>query len=116
MSAARILLLKQGPARPDHIPDGSPDPSLDDPESGRKLVCRACGHEITYSGARMSMDGSHKHVFSNPAGYVFEIGCFRTAPGCAHQGPPSSDFTWFPGYSLDGSIDRFWVPKPDFTA
>ena len=94
-----IRFLKQGPSAPDLDPAATPEASLDEGKSGRRLVCRACGHEITRTGARTTVDGSHGHVFSNPAGYVFEIGCFRSAPGCLRQGPPSTDFSWFPGYS-----------------
>jgi hypothetical protein len=39
------------------------------------------------------------HTFFNPAGIVYEIGCFRNAPGCMTYGPPSLEFAWFSGYS-----------------
>ncbi len=46
---------------------------------------------------RLAVAGSHQHVFANPHGHVFEIGCFTAAPGCAAVGLPTSDFSWFPG-------------------
>ena len=51
----------------------------------------------TSSPRRVAVAGAHRHVFANPQGHVFEIGCFAAAPGCAAVGPPSSDFSWFPG-------------------
>jgi len=44
------------------------------------------------------MSGSHVHVFTNPAGFTFRIGCFSSAPGCLNAGDPTGDFTWFTGY------------------
>jgi hypothetical protein len=52
---------------------------------------------ITAPSWRVAVDGSHRHVFANPHGHVFEIGCFAAAPGCAAVGSPTSDFSWFPG-------------------
>ena len=94
------LALKQTGTRPLHgRPDMAADPALHDPDSGPRLLCRACGHEITRAGARTSVDGSHRHVFSNPHGHVFEIGCFSRAPGCLCKGPATTEFTWFPGHA-----------------
>ena len=45
------------------------------------------------------MAGSHAHRFTNPVGYVYEIGCFRAAPGCGHVGEFIAEHTWFAGYS-----------------
>jgi hypothetical protein len=42
---------------------------------------------------------SQKHIFSNPHGLLFEIGCFSSAPGCLALGQKTSKFTWFPGYA-----------------
>lgn len=63
------------------------------------IRCRQCGHVVTSAAARAEKAGHHRHVFGNPAGYVFEIGCFATAPGCAVQGPATLEFTWFAGYA-----------------
>ncbi len=67
--------------------------------SGRRLVCRQCGHLITHQAARFAKKGDHEHVVFNPHGLVFRIGCFRAAPGCHLQPPASHDFSWFPGYA-----------------
>ncbi len=46
---------------------------------------------------RISVESSHNHTFFNPAGIVFEIGCFSKAPGCGIVGEASSEFSWFAG-------------------
>ena len=66
-----------------------------DPEGA--VLCAHCGHGITSPGERISIDGRHLHVFTNPDGIIFEIGCFRTAPGCREIGPAVREHTWFPG-------------------
>lgn len=65
----------------------------------RSLVCAACGHRITDDDYRMEVSGAHEHTFVNPAGFVYRIGCFSVAPGCAHLGVPETAFSWFPGWS-----------------
>ena len=66
---------------------------------GRSLCCAACGSSITTERARIEVSGSHRHTFVNPHGFVFEIGCFGEAPGCAGLGPAEAFFSWFPGYA-----------------
>ena len=62
------------------------------------ICCRACGSVVTGRNQRMQVSGSHHHTFFNPAGIVYELGCFHQAPGCLVTGAPSAEFTWFPGY------------------
>jgi hypothetical protein len=62
------------------------------------ILCRDCLHPITRPSDRVSIEGRHAHTFANPHGIVFEIGCFRRAPGCGAIGPASSEFTWFAGH------------------
>lgn len=69
------------------------------PENEDAIVCAACGHSITAPSSRMMMNQSFTHVFANPHGYVFEIGCFSDAPGSRAVSIPSTEFTWFPGYA-----------------
>lgn len=64
----------------------------------RFLLCKTCLHRVTAENARTEVQGKHVHVFCNPYGLVFEVGCFGAAPGCAPLGLPSLEFTWFPGY------------------
>lgn len=63
------------------------------------LCCRICGHRITSDHERIAVNGSHTHTFFNPVGLVFELGCFRRAPGCLVSSEASEQFTWFAGYS-----------------
>lgn len=61
------------------------------------LLCRQCLNPITAKSARIAVDGAHQHTFANPHGVVFDIGCFKTAEGCAVIGRPTDEFTWFAG-------------------
>jgi hypothetical protein len=60
-------------------------------------VCAACSARIAASEARIEVAGQHQHTFFNPAGIVFKIACFATAPGCSGVGPFVQEFSWFPG-------------------
>ncbi|PID41245.1 MAG: hypothetical protein CR981_04020 [Proteobacteria bacterium] len=62
------------------------------------LFCGYCATLITRQNQRFSQEGRHLHTFFNPAGIIYEIGCFHKAPGCLVQGPASSEFCWFKGY------------------
>jgi hypothetical protein len=44
------------------------------------------------------LDGQHQHTFFNPAGIMYEIGCYAAAPGGEALGQPTSEFTWFAGF------------------
>jgi hypothetical protein len=74
------------------------DEDEESPEKHPILVCRACGHTITSEDQRINVAGAHLHTFFNPAGIVFELGCFSTAPGCCVLGEASAEFSWFAGY------------------
>lgn len=66
---------------------------------GRRLLCAACRHVIAHTGEEIRVQGSHRHTFANPHGYVFRIGCFRAAAGCRTASAASEEFSWFPGYA-----------------
>ena len=70
-----------------------------DIEQERIYRCAACGFDITSEKDRVGINASHEHTFVNPGGYVYCIGCFRVAPGCLQVGEPTSEHTWFQGYS-----------------
>jgi len=70
----------------------------------RIIVCRACGFPLTQASSKIEMNGKHKHTFSNPRGYVFQIGCFAPARGIINQGEPTTEFTWFSGYAWNFSL------------
>ncbi len=65
----------------------------------RAIVCAACGHSITDTDARPAHAGRHHHTCVNPAGIVYRIGCFRSAPGCVGVGEWSTYWSWFEGYA-----------------
>jgi len=64
----------------------------------KSLLCRACGHIISGEGERIVVNNSHFHTCINPNDIVFDIGCFRHAPGCSQVGPAIAEHTWFAGY------------------
>lgn len=76
----------------------------------RAVRCRACGHPITSRRQEIEVEGSHVHTFFNPAGILFEIGCFDQASGCVITGVPTSEFAWFQGtrwrYAMCGECRR----------
>ena len=67
--------------------------------AGRPIRCAQCGHAVSTTDQRIEQAGAHSHVFENPAGLVFEIGCFRHAPGCRAVGESTVEHTWFPGHA-----------------
>jgi hypothetical protein len=63
------------------------------------LYCFVCGRIVTQPRHRISVDGAHRHTFTNPGGFRFEIGCFREAPGCEQAGEFTDFYSWFTGYA-----------------
>jgi len=99
ISDAVIILrgLSEAPGETRHM--SAEDEKQHEDERERVLLCKTCSAEITKSKQRISRAGKHLHTFFNPAGIVYEIGCFKRAPGCLPHGQISSDFSWFGGYS-----------------
>ena len=102
---ATTLLFKNEP-RPPAGGHESQDQVGPREKTGGVLVCAGCLHAITTATARIEMAGSHSHTFSNPHGFVFHIACFGTAPGCEAGSDPSTEFSWFPGYSWQIAVCR----------
>jgi hypothetical protein len=97
---AKVKLLRQPLERAPDRPAKS-GPAVSDektPHAEPYILCRNCLHAITRPGDRIHVDGRHRQTFANPHGMVFEIGCFRSAEGCAAIGPASEEFTWFAGH------------------
>lgn len=99
-----VLLFKAPAEKPAKTIKEDTQKETDDHESGKPLLCRFCRKKITYRGAAIEVNGAHKHVFANPGGFVFEIGCFRIAPGCVNHGAPTLEFTWFSGFTWRFSL------------
>ncbi len=96
-TTAPVLLTKGTERQPDRVPGGAPAPethSLDE----RWLCCALCGARVCREEDRIEIDGAHAHTKFNPAGILFQIGCFAEAPGCVEVTPPSAEFPWFEGY------------------
>lgn len=70
----------------------------------RVLVCRLCGNIITYESLGTTIAGAQCHTFANPYGHIYQIGCFRNAPGVLVDLTESTDFTWFQGFAWSIAI------------
>jgi len=68
------------------------------------ILCKACNNKITYSKEKINVSGLHHHTFANPSGIIYDIGCYKTAPGCLRTGPFTDEFSWFKGYMWRVSI------------
>ncbi|MFN2267792.1 MAG: cereblon family protein [Desulfonatronovibrio sp.] len=68
------------------------------------LICKACSTVITSKSLAVSINDSHRHVFVNPHGLVFEVRCFSKAMNISGLGPITSEFSWFPGYSWQAAL------------
>jgi hypothetical protein len=68
------------------------------------LRCRACGRPVARHEDRIEVSGAHAHTFVNPAGIIFDVGCFDRAAGCVPVGAPSAFFSWFPGYAWRAAV------------
>jgi hypothetical protein len=64
-----------------------------------KILCKVCQHPITSFKNKIDVNGQHRHIFSNPVGISYEVGCFSSANGCVNKGNPTFDFTWFNGFA-----------------
>jgi hypothetical protein len=72
----------------------------------RRLLCRSCGSPVTAEAERITIDGQHVHHRTNPAGIDFEFGCFTAARGAENVGQPTTEFSWFAGYTWMYSVCR----------
>ncbi len=93
----RVGPEKPGKGSTKESPEGKPFETESDFEES--ILCRQCLQELTKPSERISIQGSHQHIFSNPHGIVFEIGCFRSVSGCGAVGPATLEWSWFKGYS-----------------
>ena len=67
------------------------------PEEEKIIVCARCLFPVTDPSKQITVKGSFSHIFANPHGHVFEIGCFSDADGCISASPKSDEFSWFSG-------------------
>ncbi|MBC8182518.1 hypothetical protein H8E88_15575 [candidate division KSB1 bacterium] len=103
---SRFELLRKGEKTKNAI-DVEQKVKTQDSEDSNKanfLRCIKCKHPITKEADRIQINEKHQHVFANPQGHVFQIGCFARAPGCIVFGEKTSYFTWFPGYAWQTAL------------
>ncbi|NDV18226.1 hypothetical protein GO013_02180 [Pseudodesulfovibrio sp. JC047] len=98
-----VVALRNEPESPSHASTNEPmvkRQSASDPvEKRTRLICRQCRTPITRHDLGMTINGSHRHVFFNPTGDIFELSCFASAKNILPTGPRTEEFTWFPGFA-----------------
>lgn len=95
------IICKQSP---DSLPNEKTETFIQDEEI---IVCAYCNHPITDPSKQITVNHSFHHIFTNPHGYVFEIGCFSEADGCRPVSVSSNEFSWFIGYSWKISVCHY---------
>ncbi len=97
--AEKLYCLKTGKRTSRAVDQAQQESPQDTADSHKKefLRCADCQYPITRKVDRIAVNEKHQHVFANPHGYIFQIGCFAQAPGCVAVGQESSQFSWFPG-------------------
>jgi len=92
----------RGGSGPDSQSQSAPEETTKDEEE--KLYCTRCATWITSGPWRISVQDGHEHTFFNPAGVIFQVGCFKEAPGARAIGIPSDEFTWFKGHHWQAGL------------
>lgn len=69
------------------------------------LACAVCNHNVTTVAEKIEVRGRHDYGFTN-LGYLIQLGCFRTAPGCIGTQGISHGYSWFRGYSWQIQLCR----------
>lgn len=57
------------------------------------ILCKNCNAVVTKPEFAIHSEHGFSQTFANPAGHVFEIGCFAAAPGCRQGSESSSEFS-----------------------
>jgi len=96
-----LYCLKQGKQRYNAVDQAQQVDTQDRDASDEKgfLHCAECQYPITRKIDRTEINEKHQHVFANPHGYIYQIGCFVQALGCVAIGEEARHFSWFPGYT-----------------
>lgn len=68
----------------------------------RVLRCAVCGTELASPKAIFRKGSDHLvQAHANPYGFIHEIVTVRAARNLLYAGPPTTEFTWFPGYAWE---------------
>jgi cereblon len=71
-------------------------------KSSAPILCKQCRALISHMEALFPMDAERiSHVYANPAGFLHEVLTATAAQGLAVAGPPTTEFSWFPGYAWE---------------
>lgn len=74
--------------------------NLDQKKSRTKFVCKICKTQISDQKYLFSINNSTPfHTFYNPNHYRYDILTFTQCQSVLDATPPTSEFTWFAGYS-----------------
>ena len=92
-SLFRVALVPRRSEKPADHPGSAPKAQGND-----TLLCSTCRAVITSEQQAIHINHRHDHTVFNPAGIVFELRCFRQAPGAIANGEPTAEFSWFPGF------------------
>lgn len=70
-----------------------------EPVNRRDLVlCANCNHGLAQQADRIEVNGTNSHLFTNPYGVEYQVGCYADALGCSISGARMAADTWFPGF------------------
>lgn len=67
-------------------------------EEEKYILCNHCEYRITLPEYQIEVQGEFNHTFLNPAGRIYNIGCFKKAEGCLVLGELTSEWSWFHGF------------------
>ncbi|MEQ8426290.1 MAG: cereblon family protein [Gammaproteobacteria bacterium] len=104
MSATVIPMFRKGEF--ESAPTIRQKPTGPADEEQQKLFCAFCHFHITDSSEAITEAGKHTHTFSNPAGFIYTVDCFASAPGCKDVGQPIAEHSWFNGYKWQLALCR----------
>lgn len=64
-----------------------------------RIYCVVCRTQLADTADAISVEGHHHHSFINPHGFMYRIRCFASVQNASVSGTPSSQFTWFHGFT-----------------
>jgi cereblon len=76
----------------------------DEESAGRskRILCRWCGEALSDVSAIFATSASGTaQTFLNPYGFLHEVVTVRWARSLTLSGPPTTEFTWYPGYAWE---------------
>ncbi len=95
-----VLFFKRSSYKDIELLSIEPEPDIiEESKREHEILCKFCSNNITSPKESIEINGKYNHTFSNPAGNIFQIGCFLSAKGCINFGEPTSEFTWFSGFT-----------------